>query len=135
MAGPLPAWLIAGTSSQNKLVEERRVKGYLEGYVRRAVLGVDFPAITKGDEDDKVKGFIFYPRNGDDLHRIDVFEGDLYREEKVTVVTSGHVPVEATCTFGTVTKKGLGDTDWSFEEYESTRLEDWLDLMEGMEII
>lgn len=82
MVSPLLAWLIAGTSSQSKLVEERRVKGYLEGYVRRAVLGADFPAIIKGDEDDKVNGFIFYPRNGDDLRRIDVFEGDLYHKKR-----------------------------------------------------
>lgn len=51
------------------------------------------------------------------------------------MVPSGHVPVEAYVYVWNGDEEGLADTDWSFEEYGSTRLEDWLDLMEGMEII
>ena len=135
MASPLLAWLTTGTSSNWKLVEERRVRGVLHGYSRRAVLNAYYPAIIKGDENDKVEGFIFYPRNADDCRHIDDFEGDLYRKEKVTVVTTNGVEVEA---YVYVWNKGLEDlaeTDWSYEEFESTSLQDCLDLYDGMEFI
>ena len=135
MASPLLAWLTTGTSSNWKLVEERRLRGVLHGYSRRAVLNAYYRAIIKGDENDKVEGFIFYPRNDDDCRHMDDFEGDLYRKEKVTVVTTNGVEVEA---YVYVWNKGLEDlaeTDWSYEEFESTRLQDCLDLYDGMEFI
>lgn len=135
MASPLLAWLITGTSSASRIVDERRVRGYLPGYSCRAVLGADFPAVIKCDEDSAVEGFIFHPRNGDDARRIDVFEGDLYRKENVTVLTSSGITVDAYVYVWNGDADSLADTDWSFEEFERTRLEDWLDLMEGMEII
>src|SRR5271169_6439507 len=88
MASPFLAWLITGDSTQWKLVEERRVRGVLHGYSRRAVLDAYYPAIIKGDENDKVEGFIFYPRNADECRYMDEFEGDLYRKERVTVFTT-----------------------------------------------
>src|ERR1700733_5641811 len=96
----------------------------LHGYSRRAVLNAYYPAIIKGDENDKVEGFIFYPRNDDDRRHMDDFEGDLYRKDKVTVITTNGVEVEA---YVYVWNKGLEDlaeTDWSYEEFETTRLQD-----------
>jgi hypothetical protein len=72
---------------------------------------------------------IYYPGTSDDLRKLQNFEGELYQEEKVKVAIRSGEEIEALpFVWGGV----LLDSDWSFQTFESERLEDRPDLFEDM---
>lgn len=104
----------------------------LHGYIRPAVRGADYPALVEGDAGDSVEGLIYYPDTSDDLRKLQNFEGELYREEKVMVAIRSGEEIEALAFVWGGAGEQLLDSNWSFQTFESERLEDRLDLFEGM---
>jgi gamma-glutamylcyclotransferase (GGCT)/AIG2-like uncharacterized protein YtfP len=106
----------------------------LQGYRRRVVEGKDYPALLPGEKNDCVHGLLFVPRNSDDRRKLDNFEGEAYLATTVEVQCSDEI-VEATAYVWGGDKDAVSDDPWDLEEFERDRLEDWLDLFEGMEFI
>jgi gamma-glutamylcyclotransferase (GGCT)/AIG2-like uncharacterized protein YtfP len=136
MASPLLAWLVTGERSQVDLVRRRCAKATLYGYSRRAIVGADYPALIKADDTGPlVEGLIFYPRNEGDIRKLVNFEGEPYRRERVDVMLETGERKQAYVFLWYGEEKLLSESEWRFHEFELERLEDWLDLFEGMEFI
>ena len=136
MAPALLAWLLTGSKTESEMIIQRRKKAILRGYIRRAIHSVDYPALVKTHKpEDSVDGFLFYPRDMNDIRRLDNFEGEPYRREKV-VVSVGDKLVDAYAYIWHGERERLEERrQWSFEEFVEDRLEEWLELWEGMEFI
>jgi gamma-glutamylcyclotransferase (GGCT)/AIG2-like uncharacterized protein YtfP len=135
MAPELLSWLLTGNKTETEMIIRRRKKVILHGYKRCTIRFVDYPALVKTDNpEDTVDGFLFYPRDINDMRKLDNFEGEPYRREKVVVsVDDKLVDVYAYIWHGECER--LGDRQWSFEEFLEDSLEEWLELWEGMEFI
>ena len=68
---------------------------------------------------------------------MDDFEGEIYRRECVQVhLTQSNTTVAANVYLWADEMEKLEENkEWSFSYFEKNRLEDWLDLFDGMEMI
>lgn len=68
---------------------------------------------------------------------MDDFEGEIYRRECVQVyLTQSNTTVAADVYLWADEMGNLEeDKEWSFSYFEKNRLEDWLDLFDGMEMV
>lgn len=73
------------------------------------------------------------PRNSDEGTKLDNFEGEAYLATTVNVRCFDEF-VEATA-YVWAGEDTVSDEPWDLEKFEKDRLEDWLDLFEGMEFI
>jgi len=133
MAKPLLAWLLSGEATNIDIVEQNTEKAVLHGYLRRNVAGKDYPALIKGDKNDQVDGILFTPRNINDRRKLHNFEGEQYKLETVHVVSEPGMECEAFAFVWDGEREELEDREWSFAEFENKRLQDWLDLFDGVE--
>jgi hypothetical protein len=118
MLPSLLAGLLTGDNRNVTMVEERRKPATLHGYSRRPVLGAQHPAVIKGQETDRVEGYLFYPRSLDDQRRLDSFECDSYYRAVVSVVGCDGQSFQADVYAWCDDLEELGDGEWSFEEFE-----------------
>jgi gamma-glutamylcyclotransferase (GGCT)/AIG2-like uncharacterized protein YtfP len=68
-------------------VSYERTLADLSGYRRRLLRGQVYPALLAGDATDTVQGVIYLDVQPGDIERLELFEGELYRREKVGCVT------------------------------------------------
>lgn len=61
------------------------IEASLEGYVRYGVEGEQYPGVT-AREGSRVDGIVYLDVGPEALRRLDIFEGQRYRREKVRVV-------------------------------------------------
>jgi gamma-glutamylcyclotransferase (GGCT)/AIG2-like uncharacterized protein YtfP len=118
MLPSLLAGLLTGDNRQVKMVEQRRKPATLHGYSRRPVLDAEHPAVIKGQETDRVEGYLFYPRSLDDQRKLDSFESDSYYRTVVSVVDTDGQTVQAHVYLWCDDLEDLGDGEWNFEEFE-----------------
>ena len=55
----------------------------LHGYARRAVIDEDYPVAFASRPEDSICGIVYYDVEPDDVHRLDIFEGDYYQRVSV----------------------------------------------------
>ena len=135
MAPALLAWLLTGNKTETEMIIQRRTKATLQGYKRSTIHFADYPALVKTDKpEDTVDGFLFYPRAMNDMRRLDNFEGEPYRREKVVVSVDDKL-VDAYAYVWYRERERLEDHQWSFENFLNGSLEEWLELWEEMEFI
>lgn len=98
----------------------------LEHYLRKKLRGECFPGI-RPKAGETVDGLCFSGLDAQDLRRLDAFEGDYYRREKVSIVTKEGEEREA-CTY--VLREEYYDLllgeDWSLEEFKRRHLFDFI---------
>jgi len=136
MAAPLLAWALTGDASKSEDVLAQRKPGRITGFSRHVVLGFDYPALLpSGAAGGVVEGFVVFPRNISEWTKLDTFEGDAYIRTSVIVDVGGEETVEADTYVWAGDRSQLGGEDWSFTFFESERLDDWLELFGGMELI
>jgi gamma-glutamylcyclotransferase (GGCT)/AIG2-like uncharacterized protein YtfP len=91
MSSHILADLLMGDERQATTIEQRRKPAVLHGYRRYAVVGTaDFPSIIKGEETDRVRGFLFYPMIYE-AKKIANFESDSNCPEAVEVDLGGSI--------------------------------------------
>ena len=97
----------------------------------------DYPAVIKGSPSDQVDGFLVIPTSASQWKKMDDFEGEIYRRECVQVhLTQSNTIVAANVYLWADEMEKLEENkEWSFSYFEKNRLEDWLDLFDGMEMI
>ncbi|KAH7367543.1 hypothetical protein B0T11DRAFT_275517 [Plectosphaerella cucumerina] len=114
--------------------------GRVRGYARRSLYNKDFPAVIEA-VNSSVDGYIITFQNTSQRKKLDDFEGELYQPVLVTAEV-GSVPgqVQATQTVEADMYLWNGDAEavstgpWSLERFIEERLQDWLDLFDGMEL-
>ena len=137
MAAEFLSWLLTGSSENHKAIISLRQPATLTHYRRVAVNHGDYPALIPGDMSDKVDGFLIVPASKSQWKKMDDFEGESYRRHCVQV----HLPEEdRTVPAHVYVWHGNMDMllpykEWSFSYFREERLQDWLDLFDGMEMV
>ncbi|RPA76986.1 hypothetical protein BJ508DRAFT_213237 [Ascobolus immersus RN42] len=136
MAPSFLAWLLTGTALNAPTIQQRQIPAVLTGYKRVYVHGGDYPAlIPSHNAADTVKGFLVYLQSEDELRKMDNFEGEVYRRVMVEIVREDGERVEAWAYVWDGGVEKLREEEWDFGWFDRERLEDWLDLFEGMEMV
>ena len=137
MAEEFLSWVLTGSAENHKAVVSLRQPATLYCYRRVAVIHADYPALIPGNEFDKVEGFLIVPSTRSQWKKLDDFEGESYRRQYVQVElchSKRSVPAFVYLWQDPMDKL-LPYQDWSYEYFREHRLEDWLDLFEGMEMV
>lgn len=137
MAEALLSWLLTGSSENQSAILSLRQPAILKTYRRVPVKHGDYPAIIKGSTSDQVDGFLVFPASAIQWKKMDDFEWEIYRRECVQVyLTQSNTTVAADVYLWADEMGNLEeDKEWSFSYFEKNRLEDWLDLFDGMEMV
>ncbi|MCJ1345710.1 hypothetical protein MMC31_003919 [Peltigera leucophlebia] len=137
MAEALLSWLLTGSCENLSAILSLRQPAILKTYRRVPVKHGDYPAVIKGNTSDHVDGFLVTPASASQWKKMDDFEGENYRRECVQVyLTESNTTVAADVYLWADEMGKLEENkEWSFSYFEKNRLEDWLDLFDGMEMI
>ncbi|ATY61064.1 Major facilitator superfamily general substrate transporter [Cordyceps militaris] len=141
-AKPLLAWAVLGDSSRVDDLDDMIRPAQVSKYTRVAVKHSDYPAVIRSvEEGDCVDGYLLQLDTRSQRKKLDDFEGETYAVESTIVSllgSDGHPTGE--------TVQGdiyvwVGDKDmlttepWELDKFIKERLEDWLDLFDGMEMV
>ncbi|EPE05632.1 aig2 family protein [Ophiostoma piceae UAMH 11346] len=136
-AKPLLAWAMTGSAENVSQVEPLLQPAKVVGYKRVAVLGCDYPAVIQ-DEKSVVEGYFLRPRTTSERKKLDDFEGEVYKPVVVaveiqTASTLEHATADMYVWDSDMDK--LSAEPWDLQEFIKTRLDDWIDLFDGMEMV
>jgi len=109
----------------------------LTGFARFSIHGKDYPALILHDPSSAVDGLILRSRTQSQRRRLDDFEGETYSVTPVTVIVKKNgieeqVDADVYLWNG---KDELAHLPWDLEEFKRDRLDDWLDIFSGMELV
>ena len=138
MAPEVLTRVIFGVTNHKNAVRLTIKPALLTGYRRHRVLGCDYPAIIP-HEGSTVRGSYVTGLTEPDLMRLDIFEGDQYTREKVTIEAFKDVDLkddladdakgeQATAeTYVWVAPLSqLEDKEWDFEHFRKERMRRWM---------
>ncbi|XXH00009.1 hypothetical protein Hte_006350 [Hypoxylon texense] len=134
---PLLAWALTGDKSNIPAVTRLIQPAKVYGHARFSLQGLDYPAVIKDKPDSSVDGYLLMPETTSQRKKLDDFEGEAYKAVPVnaTILDSGKETVEADLYLWVGDPNALTVNPWELEAFERERLEDWLDLFEGMELV
>jgi gamma-glutamylcyclotransferase (GGCT)/AIG2-like uncharacterized protein YtfP len=147
MSTKLLSWVLTGDSSNYAQIEDqsavKRLPATLCGYRRVPVFHSDYPALIPAEPTDMVHGFLVFPSTESQWRKLDDFEGEIYERTLVRchirdAGSTGDVgiEVEADVYLWVDDHEKLElDGEWSYDIFEKERLEDWLELFDGMEMV
>ncbi|KAF9506108.1 hypothetical protein BS47DRAFT_1399766 [Hydnum rufescens UP504] len=144
MAPSFLAWVITGDPARTDVVEPLSTPACLHGpYFRSSVYGADYPALVSlsdglagiAPDTGGVHGILLQHLTRSQRAKIDKFEGETYKVSSimVTIESSGEevdADVYMWAGDGVITGK-----PWDFNVFVRDRLDDWLDIFSGMEMI
>ncbi|KAL2202468.1 hypothetical protein CC79DRAFT_1325349 [Sarocladium strictum] len=132
-AKPLLAWVLTGDANRVDDVKPLIAPAEAQNLARYALRGKDYPAAVR-KEGVTTKGYLLQPATRSQRRKLNDFEGEIYRVENVTVKKLTGEETQADVYVWDGEEDGF-DGEWDFEEFERERLEDWLGLFEGMEMV
>ena len=135
MAAPLLAWVLTGSSANASSVLSKRKRAHISGFARHPVIGSDYPALVRATENSTVDGYLVLPSNQAEWNKLDNFEGETYTRTTVEAIEEGGTRVEAYVYLWAGSGDALSSGEWAFTYFERQRLEDWLELFGGMEMV
>lgn len=92
-------------------------KGTVSSFARLRIRGEVYPALVK-KEGASTRGVLYYDITGEDLARLDSFEGDAYDRISITVVTEAGVAVRCdTYLFSESLSEKVIDEPWDFDSF------------------
>ncbi|KAG5770511.1 hypothetical protein H9Q72_002676 [Fusarium xylarioides] len=133
-ARPLLAWALTGDATNTELISALARLAKVHGYARYTVRSRDYPAVVKRDGHE-VDGDLLVLETKSQRKKLDDFEGEAYTPMSVDVVLEDGNIVEADIYVWTGDQAALTDEPWELNTFVKERLEDWLDLFEGMEMV
>ncbi|KAJ6790173.1 hypothetical protein PWT90_10075 [Aphanocladium album] len=140
-AKPLLAWALTGDSSRVGDIEHMIKPAEVFKYTRLAVKQCDYPAIIESkSESDRVDGYLLQVDTTSQRKKLDEFEGEAYAIHAVHVrVLHNEEPtgeiIDADVYVWNGDMEMLAARPWELETFINDRLQDWLDLFDGMELI
>ncbi len=99
--------------------ESRSLRAVLFGYVRKALRGEVYPAITPR-RGASVEGILYFDLPPEAVERLDRFEGALYKRTEVVAVLEGGKPEEVDALAYVIVPEHLdrlSERGWSFEKF------------------
>jgi len=135
---PLLAWAITGETKIDTITGMIQ-RGTVRGYRRYSLHNRDYPAAIK-DDNSFIDGYLVSFQTASQRRKIDDFEGECYKAAPVTVsVENDGEPrgesVEADLYVWDGNMDAISSEPWDLEEFIRTRLDDWIDLFVGMELV
>lgn len=119
MYSPLLAGLLTGDERQAPLMEKHMKRATVYGYSRYSILDADFPALVHSSPESTTEGFLFYPRNPEDLKKMEDSECESYAREEVNVTDCDGDKVSADVFVWCDSYEDLTTEQWSFEEFKA----------------
>ncbi|KAI0555383.1 AIG2-like protein [Xylaria curta] len=140
---PLLAWALTGDSSKISAVSKLVRPARIYGYTRFSLEHCDYPAVIKREPQSSVDGYLLILETASQQKKLDDFEGETYTLDSVdvTILDSNGKPqtegetVEADIYLWAGDVNALTASPWELKSFEKERLEDWLDLFEGIELV
>lgn len=139
-AMPLLAWALTGDASNAKSISSLARPARVYGYKRFSLHNRDYPAAIKHDPQSSVDGYLITLETASQRRKLDDFEGETYEPTPVAVEILG--PGDEPCeTLEADMYVWNGEADlvshepWNLETFIRERLEDWIDLFEGVELV
>ncbi|KAF5716671.1 hypothetical protein FGLOB1_2477 [Fusarium globosum] len=133
-ARPLLAWALTGDVANTEPISALARPAKVHGYARYTVRSRDYPAVIKKDGHE-VDGDLLILETKSVRKKLDDFEGEMYTPTSVDAVLEDGSVVEADMYVWAGDQDALSDEPWELNTFVKERLEDWLDLFEGMEMI
>ena len=135
MATPLLAWVLTGSSANASSVLSKRKRAHISGFARHPVIGSDYPALVRATESSIVDGHLVFPNDQAEWNKLDNFEGETYTRTTVEAITEDGTQVEACVHLWAGSGDALSSGEWDFTYFKRQRLEDWLELFGGIEMV
>ena len=141
---PLLSLILTGDRSNTSIVASLARPAKIYGYERLAVANCDYPAALLSQPSSCVEGMLLQLTTKSQKTKLDNFEGDIYKRVSVPVhlntsetpaASEAPVNVEADVYVWDGDREKLTSEPWSLQIFEAERLEDWLDLFDGMEFL
>jgi hypothetical protein len=108
----------------------------VHGYARYAVLYRDYPAaVKKEDPGREIDGFLLVLETKSQRKKLDDFEGEAYTPTPILVTLEDGSTVDADMYVWGGEDEALSAEPWILQDFVKDRLEDWIDLFEGMELV
>ncbi|KAF5240719.1 hypothetical protein FAUST_4245 [Fusarium austroamericanum] len=132
---PLLAWALTGDSAKTSAVADLVRPAKVHSYARYSIPHSDYPAVIKQDGHE-VYGCVLLLRTKSQQRKLDDFEGDAYTPTAILATLDNGATMEADIYLWNGTAATLSmEPGWDLDTFVKERLEDWLDLFEGMELI
>ncbi|KAF4976748.1 hypothetical protein FZEAL_6627 [Fusarium zealandicum] len=133
---PLLAWALTGDPSNTSVVARLTRPAKVYGYARYSLKGFDYPAVIKHpDASSSVDGYLLDLETVSQRKKLDDFEGETYKVTPALVELQVGSTVEADIYLWDGDIEGLSEEPWELDTFVKERLEDWIDLFEGMELV
>ncbi|KAH8912920.1 hypothetical protein BR93DRAFT_872735 [Coniochaeta sp. PMI_546] len=139
---PLLAWALTGEATQVDAIKGMLHKATVSGYRRCALHGCDYPAAIK-DENSSIDGYVLLLETTSQRKKLDDFEGEVYKVIPVTASIAKDseddkqeeetIEVDMYVWDGDMTN--VSPEPWELELFIADRLDDWLCLFDGMELV
>ena len=145
MAPSFLAWVITGDPSRTDIVEPLSMPARLHGpYFRSSVYRADYPALVSlsdcrvdvTPEPGGVCGILLRHLTRSQRAKIDDFEGETYKVSSIVVtIESSNEEVDADVYLWAGDGEAITGEPWDSNAFIRDRLDDWLDIFSGMEMI
>ncbi|KAM0203018.1 hypothetical protein ACHAPA_011485 [Fusarium lateritium] len=133
---PLLAWALTGDAANTAIVAALARPATVHGYARYAVQHRDYPAAVKKEEPGhEVDGLLLVFETRSQRRKLDDFEGEAYTPTPVLATLQDGSTVDADMYVWGGDEEALSTEPWELEDFVKDRLEDWIDLFEGMELV
>lgn len=139
-ATQLLAWVLTGDQSRTDDITHLICPARVENIARHSLHGRDYPAAVK-KPGSSITGYLLRPQTCSQRKKLDDFEGEVYQVIAMEVSLlddTGEVAeagIEADMYLWNGGEELVSDQAWDLQWFIRERLEDWLDLFEGMEMI
>lgn len=132
---PLLAWVLTGDASNAEPTAALAYQARVFGYQRFSLYNCDYPCVVKTDLIAEVDGYLLKLETEAQRKKLDAFEGESYKVAPVTVFLENGEMLEADMYVWDGDVELVSTRPWSLDEFIKERLQDWIDVFEGMELI
>lgn len=118
--------VIYGRKNPGKVFEDLHTinPAILEGHIRRRVSAADYPGVV-AQEGESVRGMYVTGLTDANIEKLDIFEGDEYIRQKVTVRVIETGEEKETETYIYLHPDHLEQGEWDFEHFKKEKLAFW----------
>jgi hypothetical protein len=134
---PLLAWALTGDPQKTDVVAPLVKPAELKGYARFSLFGKDYPALIKHHETSIVDGLLLCPQDQSQRKKLDDFEGEEYvvTPVQVTVIGEEGQMVDADIYLWNGERDAVSVDHWDLRMFIQERLDDWIELFAGIELV
>ncbi|KAM0350413.1 hypothetical protein ACHAP4_009980 [Fusarium culmorum] len=132
---PLLVWALTGDATKTSTVADLVRPAKVHGYARYSIHHYDYPAVIKKDGHE-VEGYVLLLKTKSQRKKLDDFEGEAYTPTAALATLDDGTTIEADIYVWDGNPESLStEPGWDLDTFIKERLQNWLDLFEGMELV